>query len=121
KAYQQGAVTKDFAVLNWASTNKEFYSGKSGIFIGTPTGMVEEYYTGLLKVNPTAVVAPIPFFVAPDGSQGNPNARGFFGLTTLSADLKSDPDKVKKILDILDYGRKFIPLKDRNPQNEQFN
>ncbi len=121
KAYKEGAVTKDFAVLNWASTNKEFYSGKAGIFIGTPTGMVEEYYTGLLKVNPTAVVAPIPFFVAPDGSQGNPNARGFFGLTTLSAKLKSDPDKVKKIFEILDYGRKFIPLKDRTPQNEQFN
>ncbi|MFK7696023.1 extracellular solute-binding protein [Paenibacillus sp. HJGM_3] len=120
-AYKEGAVTKDFAVLNWAQTNKEFYSGKSGIFIGTPTGMVEEYYTGLLKVNPTAKVAPIPFFIQPDGKQGNPNGRGFFGLSTLSAKLKSEPDKVKRILDIMDYGRKFIPLKDRNPQNEQYN
>lgn len=119
-AYKEGAVTKDFAVLNWAQTNKEFYSGKAGIFIGTPTGMVEEYYTGLLKVNPTAKVAPIPFFKAPDGSQGNPKARGFFGLTTLSAKLKDDPDKINKILEILDYGRQFIPVAERTPQNQQF-
>jgi putative aldouronate transport system substrate-binding protein len=119
-AYKEGAVTKDFAVLNWDQTNKEFYSGKAGIFIGTPTGMVEDYYLGLLKVNPTAKVSPIPFFVAPDGSQGNPKARGFFGLSTLSAKLKNEPDKVNKILEILDYGRQFIPVDERTPQNEQF-
>ncbi|GGD88635.1 extracellular solute-binding protein [Paenibacillus nasutitermitis] len=119
-AYKQGAVTKDFAVLNWAQTNKEFYSGKAGIFIGTPTGMVEDYYLGLLQVNPTAKVAPIPFFIAPDGSQGNLKGRGFFGLTTLSAKLKDDPDKVNKILEILDYGRQFIPVNERTDKNEQF-
>ncbi|GIP40858.1 lipoprotein LipO [Paenibacillus sp. J31TS4] len=119
-AYKEGAVTKDFAVLNWAQANKEFYSGKAGIFIGTPTGMVEEYYLGLLQVNPNAKVASIPHFVAPDGSQGRLLGSGFFGLTTLSAKLKNDPDKVKKILEILDYGRKFIPVDQRNPKNEQF-
>lgn len=119
-AYKEGAVTKDFAVLNWAQANKEFYSGKAGIFIGTPSGMVEDYYTGLLKVDPKAKVEPIPFFKAPDGSQGNLKGRGFFGLTTLSAKLKNDPDKIKKIFEILDYGRQFIPLDQRNPQNQQF-
>lgn len=119
-AYKEGAVTKDFAVLNWAQANKEFYSGKAGIFIGTPSGMVEDYYMGLLKVDPKAKVVPIPFFKAPDGSQGNMKGRGFFGLTTLSAKLKNDPDKVKKILEILDYGRQFLPLDQRTPQNAQF-
>lgn len=120
KAYSEGAVTKDFAVLNWAQTNKEFYSGKAGIFIGTPSGMVEDYYLGLLKVHPQAKVSPIPFFVQPDGKQGNPKGRGFFGLSTLSAKLKDQPDKVKKILEIMDYGRKFIPVSERNPQNERY-
>lgn len=120
KAYAQGGVTKDFAVLNWAQVNKEFYSGKAGIFIGTPSGMVEDYYLGLLKVNPEAKLSPIPFFKAPDGSQGGLKGRGFFGLSTLSAKLKDQPDKVKKILEIMDYGRKFIPVDERNPQNERY-
>ncbi|RAV21660.1 extracellular solute-binding protein [Paenibacillus contaminans] len=119
-AYAQGAVTKDFAVLNWAQGNKEFYSGKAGIFIGTPVGMVEDYYLGLLKVNPNAKLASIPFFVSPDGRQGSLKAPGYFGLTTLSSKLKSDPDKVTRILDMLDYGRQFIPMSERNPQNERF-
>ncbi|MFD0959106.1 extracellular solute-binding protein [Paenibacillus chungangensis] len=119
-AYKEDAVTKDFAVLNWAQANKEFYSGKAGIFIGVPNGMIEDYYLGLLKVNPEAVVNPIPFFIAPDGSQGNPKGRGFFGLTTLSAKLKNDPDKVERILEILDYGRQFIPVDERNADNEQY-
>jgi putative aldouronate transport system substrate-binding protein len=120
EAYAQGAVTKDFAVLNWAQTNKEFYSGKAGIFIGIPAGMIEEYYLGLLKVNPNAKLVPIPFFVSPDGRQGGLQERGYWGLATLSSKLKSDPDKVKKILEILDYGRQFIPVNDRNPKNGQF-
>lgn len=120
EAYKQGAVTKDFAVLNWAQANKEFYSGKAGIFIGTPSGMVEEYYLGLLEVNPEARITSIPHFVAPDGSQGRLLNQGYFGLTTLSAELKNDPDKVMKILEILDYGRQFIPLEERTPDNEHF-
>lgn len=119
-AYREGAVTKDFAVLNWAQANKEFYSGKAGIFIGTPTGMVEEYYTGLLEVNPEARLASIPHFVAPDGSQGRLLGQGYFGLSTLSSKLKNDPEKVMKILEIMDYGRQFIPVNERTPDNEVF-
>lgn len=119
-AYAQGAVTKDFAALNWAQTNKEFYSGKAGIFIGTPTGMVEDYYLGLLKVSPDAKLAPIPFFVSPDGRQGSQKGAGHYGLMTLPARLKSEPDKVAKILEIMDYGRKFIPISERNPKNERY-
>jgi putative aldouronate transport system substrate-binding protein len=120
-AYKEGAVTKDFAILNWAQVNKEFYSGKAGIFIGTPAGMMEEYYLGLLKVNPTAVLASIPYFVQQDGKQGNRKSRGFFGFSVLSAKLKGQTDKINKILEIMDYGRQFIPPDQRTPQNEQYN
>ncbi|MCZ8510876.1 extracellular solute-binding protein [Paenibacillus filicis] len=119
-AYAQGGVTKDFAVLNWAQVNKEFYSGKAGIFIGTPSGMVEDYYLGLLKVDPKAKLSPIPFFTSPDGRQGGQKGPGYFGLATLSSKLKDDPGKVKKILQIMDDGRTFIPYAQRNPQNQQF-
>ncbi|TLS51412.1 extracellular solute-binding protein [Paenibacillus antri] len=120
KAYAEGAVTKDFAVLNWAQANQEFYSGKAGIFIGIPNGMEESYYMGLLEVHPDAVVTSIPYFVAPDGSQGSLLNQGYFGLTTLSSKLADDPEKVKKILTILDYGRTFFDPKDRTPDNEHF-
>jgi len=120
KAYAEGAVTKDFAVLNWAQANQEFYSGKAGIFIGIPNGMEEGYYMGLLEINPEAVVTSIPYFVAPDGSQGSLLNQGYFGLTTLSSALADDPEKVEKILTMLDYSRTFIPPEERTPDNEHY-
>jgi putative aldouronate transport system substrate-binding protein len=118
--YAQGAVSKDFAIINWAQVNKEFYSGKAGIFIGTPVGMIEDYYTGLLKVNPTAVVEPIPPFKGPDGVTGLTTQRGFFGFTVLSSQLAGQPEKVKHILDALELGRQFIPVDQRTPNNKDY-
>lgn len=120
EAYAAGAVTKDFAVLNWAQANQEFYSGKAGIFIGIPNGMEESYYLGLLEINPDAVVSSVPYFVAPDGTQGALRNQGYFGLTTLSAKLADDPDKLKKILEVLDYSRVFFPMEERTPDNEHY-
>lgn len=120
EAYAEGAVTKDFAVLDWAQANKEFYSGKAGIFIGTPSGMVEEYYLGLLEVNPEAEVVSIPYFEAPDGTQGNILGPGVLDMSVLPVRLKDEPDKVEKILEIMDYARTFIPVEERTPENERF-
>ena len=50
--YKQGAMTKDYAILNWGDTNKEFYSGKAGIFIGTPRGMSQDYMNGRWRYIP---------------------------------------------------------------------
>jgi putative aldouronate transport system substrate-binding protein len=119
-AYAQGAVTKDFAVVDWAHLNKEFYSGKAGICIGTPVGENEDFNLGLWKQHPEAKLASIPYFVAPDGTQGGHKGAGYFGYVTLSGKLKSDPGKVKKILEMMDYGRTFIPWEQRNPKNKQF-
>ncbi|MFD0714503.1 extracellular solute-binding protein [Paenibacillus sp. GCM10027626] len=120
QAYKEGAVTKDFAALNWAQVNKEFYSGNAGIFIGTPKGMIEDYYTGLLSVNPEAKLVSIPYFEAPDGKQGNLNGPGYLGMLALSSKLKDQPEKINKILEIMDYGREFIPMSERTPDNEKF-
>jgi putative aldouronate transport system substrate-binding protein len=120
-AYAQGAVTKNFAAAtNWQQTNKDFYSGKSGIFVGTPSGMNEESVQSLLKAVPAARLAPIPYFVAPDGRQGGLNGPGYYGLTVLSSKLGQEPDKLRKILEIMDYGRMFIPMSERTPANERF-
>ncbi|MDF2661106.1 MAG: extracellular solute-binding protein [Paenibacillus sp.] len=98
--YKEGAITKDFALLNWTQVNtKEFYGGKAGIFIGTPRGMNPTWMQGLVDINPNAKLAPIPMFKAPDGSQGYTTTPGYYGVVMLSAKLKDDPEKVKRILD----------------------
>lgn len=118
--YKEGAITKDFALLNWTQTNKEFYSGKAGIFIGTPRGMNPTSMQGLVDVNPNAKIVPIPPFQAPDGSQGFVSSPGYYGIVMLNAKLAKDPDKVNKIMEMLDYGRKFVPLEQRNASNADF-
>lgn len=118
--YKAGAVTKDFAVLNWAQGNNEFYSGKAGIFIGTPRGMSEPYLNGLLKITPTAKFTSVEPFKAPDGSQGFASQPGFYGMVALSAKLSSDPEKVDRIMKTIDFGSKFFPKADRGPQTPDF-
>lgn len=118
--YKEGAITKDFALLNWAQTNKEFYSGKAGIFIGTPRGMTPTYMQGLVDIVPEADIVPIPPFEAPDGSQGFSSSPGYYGIIMLNAKLKDQPAKVEKILEMIDFGRKFYPQEERNSSNPDF-
>ena len=119
--YKEGAITKDFAVLNWTEVNtKEFYGGKAGIFIGTPRGMNPTWMQGLVDSNPDAKLAPIPPFKAPDGSQGYRTSMGFYGTIMLSSKLESEPEKVARILEMIDYGRTFYPIEERVPTNTEF-
>ncbi|SMF91905.1 putative aldouronate transport system substrate-binding protein [Paenibacillus uliginis N3/975] len=119
--YKEGAITKDFAVLNWTEVNtKEFYGGKAGIFIGTPRGMNPTYMQGLVDINPDAKLAPIPPFKAPDSSQGFRNSMGFYGTIMLSSKLEKEPEKVAKILEMIDYGRTFYSIEERVATNTEF-
>lgn len=119
--FKEGAITKDFALLNWTDVNtKEFYGGKAGIFIGTPRGMNPTWMQGLLDANPDAKLAPIPPFKAPDGSQGYRTSMGFYGTIMLSAKLEKEPEKVKRILEMIDFGRKFYTPEERVASNEDF-
>ncbi|TLS52062.1 extracellular solute-binding protein [Paenibacillus antri] len=118
--YKEKAITSDLAVLNWAETNAEFYSGKAGIFIGTPRGMSQEYMDGLLAIHPDATFVAVDPFPAPDGTQGFTAGKGFGHLTVLSAKLASDPDKIARILEMIDFGRTFYPASEQNGANEPF-
>ncbi|GAB2670347.1 extracellular solute-binding protein [Paenibacillus thermoaerophilus] len=117
---KEGAITKDYATLNWADTNKEFYSGKAGIFIATPRGMSQDYMNGLLKIHPNAQFIHLEPFVDAYGNKGLTSAAGFNGLTVLSAKLANEPDKVKRILDMIDFGRKFYKESEKNDKNPDF-
>lgn len=119
--YREGVIQKDFVLLkpNEANT-KVFYAGKAGIFIGSPRGMSEDYMNALKKIDPKAELAPIPPFEAPDGSRGYTAGSGFYTVTALSAELADEPGKVGRILEIIDFGRKFYPLEERNAKNKDF-
>lgn len=116
-AFAAGAVTRDFAVMDWASANNEFYGGKAGIFIGAPRGMSQDYYAGLKQIDPEAHVVPIPPFKAPDDSQSFPATNGIASYIAISARVG---DKLDRILEFLDFNRTFFPPEEQNPDNADF-
>ncbi|WP_313893748.1 extracellular solute-binding protein [Psychrobacillus sp.] len=118
--YKEGAMTKDFAVLDWASTNTEFYSGKAGIFVGGVSGMSEAYFEGLLTINPDAQLVAIPPFEAPDKSKGFTIGSGYSGILALNAKLAGDEGKIYRALEMVDFGKKYYPSDTKNPQNADF-
>lgn len=118
--YKEGAMTKDFAVLDWASTNTEFYSGKAGIFVGGVSGMSEAYFEGLLAANPEAKLVAIPPFEAPDKSKGFTMGSGYSGILALNANLAEDEGKIYRALEMIDFGKKYYPRDEKNPQNEDY-
>ena len=119
--YKEGAIQKEFILLkpNEANT-KMFYAGKAGIFIGSPRGMSEDYMKALTKIDPEAELAAIPPFEAPDGSRGYTAGSGYYTANTLSAKLADEPGKVRRILEIIDFGRQFYPVEKRNPKNKDY-
>ncbi|WP_309119605.1 extracellular solute-binding protein [Paenibacillus sp.] len=118
--YKEGAITPDFGLINWGQAYKEFYSGKGGMFIGYPGGVGPENITALKDINPNAKLAPIPPFAAPDGTLGFTSNSGMYRAVMLNAKLKDQPEKVKRILEIVDFGRRFYPAEQRNPSNADF-
>lgn len=118
--YKEGAMTRDFATLDWANTNKEFYSGIAGIFIGTPRGMLQANMDALMKINPQAQFVHLEQFVAPDGFQGMSATSGFNSFDVISAEAGKDKDKVRRILDMLELGRTFFSDDMKNDKNPDF-
>ncbi|WP_462409873.1 extracellular solute-binding protein [Neobacillus sp. Marseille-QA0830] len=118
--YKEGAMTKDFAVLNWTDTNGEFYKGKAGIFVGGVSGMSEDYLNGLLKINPEAKFVALEPFQAPDKSKGFTRGSGYSGILALNAKLEKDPAKIYRTLEMVDFGKQYYPSDQKNPQNKDF-
>ena len=118
--YAAGALTRDFAVLDWGQTNGEFYGNKAGIFIGAPRGMSQDYFAALLQLAPDASPVPIEAFEAPDGNKGFVAASGIGGMWAISAKLKNDEEKLRRILEFLDFARTYYPPEEQTPDNEDY-
>ncbi|WP_026021537.1 extracellular solute-binding protein [Paenibacillus senegalensis] len=117
--YEQGAITTDFALMNWGQAYNEFFSGKAGMFITTPRGLGEQHFQALAEIDPDAKLAPIPPFEAPDGSRGFSATSGTLRLIMLNANLKDEPGKVKRIIEMIDYGRTFVE-DNKGPDNPDY-
>jgi putative aldouronate transport system substrate-binding protein len=118
--YKAGAINKDWAVTKIQDVRKDFFAGKFGIFYEQPYDISETRFKDLKTVNPSAELAVIPAFTQEDGQQGYPGLPGYYQMMSLNANLKNDPDKIDRILQMEDYFRTFIPPQDRNPQNADF-
>lgn len=62
----------------------------------------------------------MPAFVAPDGTQGYVAGSGYYRVWMLNAKLKDNPEKVEKILEMIDYITQYVPADEQNPDNEYF-
>jgi putative aldouronate transport system substrate-binding protein len=118
--YKAGAVNKDWAVTKIQDVRKDFFAGKFGIFYEQPYDISETRFKDLKKLQPSAELAVIPAFMQEDGQQGYPGLPGYYQLMSLNAKLKSEPDKINRILEMEDYFRTFIPPNERNSQNPDF-
>ncbi len=118
--YKEKAINPDFAIINWADTNKDFYSGKAGIFLAAVSGMSQEYMQGLLKLYPDAEFEVLAPFKQPDGHQGFTSGAWDSRYNAFNAELAKDPDKLAKILEIHEFSRQYYPESERNSANKDF-
>ncbi len=118
-AYAGGYVHKDWPIMTYQDARNMFWTGKAGIYYeGTPGG--KGLFEQLAAADPSAVLEPLPPFVAPDGSQGYQGLPGFYMFHSLSAELADEPDKVKRIFEMTDYFATFIPAEQSNPDNPEY-
>lgn len=118
--YAEKALTPDFAVVNWADTNNEFYAGKAGVFLIAPRGMSQDYMQALLEINPEAEFVVLEPFEAPDGSKGFAAGPGYARFLSLNAKLANDPDKVRKMLEIHGFSRQYYQASKVTSADEDF-
>ncbi|WP_018756270.1 extracellular solute-binding protein [Paenibacillus terrigena] len=118
--YQAGAISKDWAITTYKDVFKDFNAGKVGIWYEQPgnSGNNGLDFDVLRQNAPEAVVVPIPAFKQSDGQQGIPSGPAWYRMYMISAKLKDQPEKVKKILEMLNEFKTVVPEDKRNPQNE---
>lgn len=119
---KQGILKQDWAVTSYKDVFKAFNAGKVGVWYEQPGGSGDNgILFDVLKQNaPDAEVVPIPPFKAPDGSQGFTINGSWYTMYMISAKLKDQPEKVNRILEMIDFFHRPVDFDQRNPQNEYF-
>lgn len=100
KAYEEGVLDKDFAILKARDTLNKLEAGKSGIAYVNPQQLFTETMPTLTKVHPEAQLTQL---LPPKGASGS---RGMPGLPTadkIVINSKIDTKKQQRILQLMDY------------------
>ena len=104
--YKEGLIDQEYMLTGGKVKREKWASGKAGYVDGctwtrllAPDG---EYYNALLKNNPSAEIALAPAPVGPDGRHGYPNIDGLSASWVFGSHLKSQPQKLCRILQMLD-------------------
>ncbi|BFH17275.1 extracellular solute-binding protein [Paenibacillus melissococcoides] len=101
KAYDAGLFPKDFAILKFSQILDAFRSGKVG---GTGLSMNHVWVTCkmLRDIDSKADLYPLPYLENPNGYKYAPSGASYYGVYLIPK--KVPEDKVKKILELFDYG-----------------
>ncbi|MGZ9583356.1 extracellular solute-binding protein [Paenibacillus marinisediminis] len=99
--YKQGAIDKDFPVLNYSQVHEKFIAGKMGIMIGAGVTNYGQEVADAQKLNPKAEIIMIDPPVGPTGKYGVMQSHGFYGHWVINA--KVSDEKLKKIMEVLDW------------------
>lgn len=100
--YKEGAIDKDFAVLKTTQVWDKVNNGNAGIYIGNISDY-PRFVEALAKTNPNAKFVMINHTVGPTGKSGVSETIGFYGLQAIPAKLGNDKEKVKRIIEFLDW------------------
>ncbi|MCZ8510947.1 extracellular solute-binding protein [Paenibacillus filicis] len=104
KAFKEGLVVPDYAVMKAQQLKDMFIQGKIGMYIGNIVDIYNapNVIKELQKVNPKADAVAYELSAAPDGKRYYEKSTGSFGQLMISK--KVPEEKMKKILEVLDYG-----------------
>lgn len=99
--YNQGAIDRDFPVLNYTQVNEKFIAGKMGMIIGAGVTNYGQTVADAQKLNPNAEVIMIDPPVGPTGKSGVMQTHGFYGHWVVNAQVSDE--KLTKIMEVLDW------------------
>lgn len=104
KAFKDGLIVPDYPVMKAQQLKDMFIQGKIGMYIGNIVDIYNapNVIKELQKVNPKADAVAYELPAAPDGKRYYEKSTGSFGQLMISK--KVSEDKMKKILEVMDYG-----------------
>ncbi|HZG85415.1 extracellular solute-binding protein [Paenibacillus sp.] len=100
KAYAEGVLDRDFAILKARDTLNKLEAGKSGVANVNPQQLYTETLPTLTKTHPEAVLTQLAPPAGPNGQRGMPSIPTADKIVINS---KIDPKKQQRILKMMDY------------------
>jgi len=102
KAFTEGLIPKDFAIMKTSQYEDQMKGNKAGMFNNTLNN-INNIGTELLKIDPKAVLTSPLYMTSESGEKMSIRGSGLNGVMVIPKKTVSE-DKLKKILAMLDFG-----------------